>query len=294
MKNLLTVNFIEKFGKCNKEELIKMLQLQIENSLNLLWKIEDIVVLTNFDFEFMGIKAMNIGLNDFCITGSKMFGVLWYFETQKINETIWSHDCDCLQNVYFDEKDLAYGETYFSKKDPNILNWERYDVGACYYSRQKFNGGSIFWKPTSIDIIKSVVDTLKLKNAKKEEPILNKFLRSKEYENRVAVLNSSLNLGCSGFCPRYERSMKPIKVHHFHPNNSIAWETHVLDRSGIGGRISSRLETLIRSYYPTLATNLSDKGKIRREQKIMERKNANRDRENANKERENENKKECS
>ena len=73
--------------------------------------------------------------------------------------------------------------------------------------------------------------------------------------------------------PRYQRSIKPIRVCHFHPYNRIAWETHALDRNGIGEKgISDRLEQIIRKYYPDIATELSEEGRQRRSEKIKERK----------------------
>ena len=56
MKNLLI--FISPAGGFPKEheELTKM---QIDNSLELGWKPEDILLVTNFDYEYRGIKAVD-------------------------------------------------------------------------------------------------------------------------------------------------------------------------------------------------------------------------------------------
>ena len=71
------------------------------------------------------------------------------------------------------------------------------------------------------------------------------------------MVNNTFNVGCSGFVKRYNRSIKPIHVCHFHPYNRIAWETHTLDRNGIGEiPVSIRLERLIRKYYPNLPIKL--------------------------------------
>lgn len=249
MKNLTVANFIKENKKYTFDSLFTLVRAQIENSLEVGWKREDIIVLSNVEFEHLGVKTTVVQLNDFCYTGSKIFAVSWCFKNG-VEDVIWARDLDTWQNVWFDCPDFA-------------------DIGVTHYSRPKINGGSAFWKLSAIDIINNVIELLEKNKEKREEPTLNRVL--KNYDGRVTVLNSTLNIGCSGYVPRYERSEKPIKVVHMHPTNSIAWETHALDRSGVGISISSRLEQLIRRYYPNLAVELSDKGKIRREEKILER-----------------------
>jgi len=239
------------------EKMETMLQAQIDNMLELGWRTEDIILLTNFDFEFMGIKAEIIKLNDFCLTGAKMWGMKWLFDNGRMDDIIFSSDLDCWQNAWFDCPEF---ET---------------DVGACQYSNPKFNGGSIFWRPNSRDIVNEIVEVLTKEKAKSEEPTLNKIFKSEKYKDRISILNSTFNVGCSGFAPRYERSIKPVRVCHFHPQNSVAWEIHALDRDGVGEiAVTVRLERLLRRYYSDLATELRDKSipeKKREEREVKEK-----------------------
>jgi len=254
MKNLLTANCRDDgHSRYSKEKFIVLLKAQIENSLDLGWKSKDIIILANFEFEFMGVKAIVIPLNDFCFTGSKIFSVKWLFENTEINDVIWSRDCDTWQNMYF--------------KCPKIR-----DVGIATYSTKKLNGGSIFWNIKSKDIIDKICEEIVKNKEKREEPTLNKILKSDVYKKRVKVVNSTFNLGCSGYVPRYQRSEKPVKVVHFHPYNITAWETHTLDRNGLGEiAVSRRLERLLRKYYISLPIKLSNKGERRRKEIIKER-----------------------
>lgn len=243
MKRLLTANK-QKTGKARYafEGMEIMLKAQIDNLLELGWQTKDIILLTNFDFEFMGIKAEIIELNSFCLSGSKMWATKYLFDTNRVDDLLYAGDLDCWQTVWFDTP---------------IFDG---DVGSCIYSNPKFNGGSIFWKPESKDIVNEIVEVLTKERAKSEEPILNKIFKSEKYKDRVSILNSTYNVGCSGFAPRYERSFKPVRVCHFHPQNSVAWEIHGLDRDGTGGiAVTIRLERLLRKYYPDLATELRDK-----------------------------------
>ena len=250
MKLFMVAN-VQETGRYSKryslEKMSVLLKAQIENSLELGWKPEQIVILSNINFEFMDVKTQIAPMTDFCLTGSKMFALSWYFNDYP-KETIYSKDLDCWQNVWFDEPEISG------------------DVGAAQYSNPKFNGGSIFWKPSSKDIIEEVVKQLTQNSEVSEEPTLNLVFKSDQFKKRITILNHTFNVGCSGFEPRFERSIKPIHVSHFHPSNSIAWEIHALDREGIGSiAITVRLERLLRKYYPGLATELRVQPEILKE-----------------------------
>jgi hypothetical protein len=247
MKNFMVANRTR--GRYKYDSIDTLLKAQIENSIDLGWEPEDIILLANFDYEFMGVKSINAKLNKSCFTGSKMFGMEYLFENDIVNDIIWAHDLDAWQNVVFHCPEFK-------------------DVGVACYSTSKYNGGSIFWKPTSKDIVYEILRIIRENKDNKEEPTLNKVLKSKKYENRVTTINNTFNVGCSGYTTRWDRSIKPIRVCHFHPYNFIAWETHVLDRNGLDAKgISDRLEDLLRKYYPHLATQLSNKGKIAQSQR---------------------------
>ena len=232
-----------------QDKLLNLVHAQIENSFDVGWTQEKIIIMSNFDFEFMGVKPHKCLLNNFCLTGSKMFGVLSAFQLGFVTEEIWSHDLDAWQNVWFES--------------PEFL-----DIGISTYSSSRYNGGSVFFKPAARDVVEKIVDIMEKQTSPKEEPVLNRILKSDEYKKRVTVLNNTYNVGCSGFVKRYARSEKPIRVCHFRPTNKIAWETHILDRNGIGAEARSaggRLEKLMRKYFPDLATELSEDGKRKQE-----------------------------
>ena len=241
MKNFMIANLTR--GRYKFEGIDLLLKAQIHNSLDLNWKIEDIILLTNFDYEYMNVKSINAKLNKKCLTGSKMFGMRYLFDHDMVNDVIWAHDLDAWQNAQFD--------------CPEFL-----DAGIACYSNSKYNGGSIFWKKSAEDIVDKILDEIEGNSENKEEPTLNRILKSKEYNNRVTNVDNTFNVGCSGYVKRWDRSMKPIRVCHFHPYNNIAWETHALDRNGLDEKgVSDRLEAILRQYYPNLATELSESGK---------------------------------
>jgi len=221
MKNVMVVNHQSK-SKHGLEEFQTELKAQIENSLRVGWKPEDIIVIANFDFEFMGIKTTQFDLNKHCLTGSKMFAVSLIFKNNLAQEPIWAHDLDCWQTVWFDCPEFK-------------------DVGISTYSSSKYNGGSVFWKPSALDIIEEVLSEIRDDKLQREEPTLNKILKDNEYKDRVTALNNTMNVGCSGFVERFNRAKEyglknntyyPL-VCHMHPGNRIAYDTHCRDRNRI-------------------------------------------------------------
>ena len=50
----------------------------------------------------------------------------------------------------------------------------------------------------------------------------------------VNVLNTSYNLGMTGFRYRYQSADKPIKVVHFHPDDERQWNTMVEGKNELG------------------------------------------------------------
>lgn len=251
MIRLLVANLQkESKSRYSADKIRTLLKAQIHNMINLGWKQSDIILLSNFDFEFMGVSAKIIKLNDFCLSGSKMWATKWLFENNKIDDVVNSADIDTWPNIFFPCPEF------------------KTDVACATYSNPKFNGGNVFWRPGAIDIINEIVKRLEETKEAKEEPTLNRVFKSKEFKNRVTILNYTYNVGCSGFAPRYTRSIKPIHILHFHPQNSIAWEMHALDREELGEiAISPRLETLLRIYFPGLATKLNPRKKKKKKKK---------------------------
>lgn len=238
----MVANVSDKSSKRYTPERIKvLLTAQLENSIDLGWQPEDIMLFTNFDFEFMGVVAQQIEFPNQCLTGGKTFTAQHLFSQGKTKDVLWFHDLDAWQNIWFDCPDAK-------------------DIGLCYYSNWKtYNGGSIFYKRGALPAIDAVAEEILRDKHNREEDVLNRVYKSEQFSKLVTILNPTYNVGCSGYPKRYAASDKPIKVAHFHPYNPIAWETHALDRNKLGAKgISDRLETLLRKYYD-LAIELRNK-----------------------------------
>lgn len=244
MKRLLVANFIH---KRNSKEIESMLKVQIDNMLDLGYTKDDIILISNKDIEYNSVKSLVVDLYKECGTGSKMFAMEWLYNNNLVNKTIHSGDLDVWNNVRFDEPEFK-------------------DVGIAQYSNSKYNGGSVFWKPEAKDITVEICNEIRNNKEAREEPTLNKILKSDKFKYRVTVLNNTYNVGCSGFVVRYERSIKPAFCLHVHPLNRIAWETHAIDRNDIGEvAMTVRLERIMRKHYPFLATKcVTKKSKVKK------------------------------
>lgn len=236
MRNVLVANHLPG-SKHSQSSLERLIFAQIDNSLEIGWRAENLLLVTNFAFQYRGVTAITTKLNQHCLRGSKMFAVEKLLnETDSPDTILWAHDLDCWQNCWFDAPEFA-------------------EIGACEYSRPTFNGGSIFWRPSARDIAAEIVCRLRNELAACEEPTLNEIFRDPRHRQRVTVLNPTYNVGCSGFKHRLSRSEKPVRASHFHPTNRLAWETHVLNRHHLVERSASpRLERVIRRWFPRLPT----------------------------------------
>ena len=151
MKNLLIyLNPSHSFGE-NAEKLIKV---QIENILTLGWKTEDVILITNFPYEFMGVRATEIGDDYFFAddpASTKIYTIAKIFENNLIfNDTdlYWMHDLDHFQMLPFSEEEI-------------VKEMGDSDFALCNYGRRiKYNCGSIFFRKSAGDIFIKIKDIM--------------------------------------------------------------------------------------------------------------------------------------
>ncbi len=210
MKNLLIyVNPAKKFD----EETEKLAKIQIENSLELGWK--DILIITNFPYEFMGIRATVIPDNTFNKIhkqATKVDVMTYLFDIGFIKDGLyWLHDFDAYQQEWITEEELGL---------------EGIDLGLTDYGREpKWNGGSTFLRKESEDLYRQMKfgmywenKLIKVKPLNEEDILMMMFDKNyKDIKNRSKRLNISYNFGIKQMKLCYDKAIKPIKILHFHP-----------------------------------------------------------------------------
>lgn len=216
MKNLLIyVNPSEYFD----EEHSKLVKIQIENSLDLGWKTDDICLITNFPYDFMGVRSYTIDGKYYCKLfrqATKVDVMVHLFDIGFIKDDLfWLHDLDAYQQEWITEEELGL---------------DGVDIGLTDYGRnERWNGGSMFIKKEIEDFYREVKDKMYRDNEKNkgiwknEEDVLME-LTKENYNNvndRIKRLNISYNFGIKRMEECYKKSLhKPPKVLHFHPERS--------------------------------------------------------------------------
>ncbi len=232
MKNLIVAN-CQEGGKTSEPALRRYVDTQIENSLALGWQAADLVVVTNLALD-QPVTVVRATLNEFCLTGSKMFALEQLFGLGMIegDEVWWAHDLDAWQNYWFEPP--AFG-----------------DIALAEYSRPTFNGGSVLLRSAARDLVTTIAERIRVERDRKEEPSINRVLRSKTHASRVTTLNSTYNVGCSAYAVRHRRSHKPILVSHFNPAKNGSWRAHVFGNADVSeGSVSPRLlDLLVRRFH---------------------------------------------
>lgn len=220
MKNLLI--YISKYNKFDLENEI-LIKVQIDNSLDLGWNAKDILLVTNFTYEYRGVKAIVIEDSTFCRfsrQASKINAIISLFELGLIEDKLyWFHDLDVFQMEKFPE--IEIGKNNLATTD--------------YGGNDLWNTGVMFFRCGTYYIfnrIKEVVykyrtdeeralmaltgNDVELKSAHSIGKLIPAY-DDADFKNRIVKLNSTYN-----FIPRYlEESYriaeKPIKCVHFHP-----------------------------------------------------------------------------
>ena len=199
MKNILVyINPQKKFDK-EKDILVK---IQIDNSLDLGWKKEDIILATNFNYEYRGVKSLIVADSNFCSfrpLSTKTITVNYLLKKGMIGkELYWVHDFDAYQLNDIKESEL------------DIV-----DVGFTTYGwSPKWCLGSYFFRESAKDIFKLIRDKIyEIHN--EDERALVALTRNNNI--KVKELNITYNFGMRHIESNYKKAIKPIKVLHFHP-----------------------------------------------------------------------------
>jgi len=208
MKTLLTYTGPDK--KFDKEHSL-LAKIQIDNHLDLGWKRQDILLVTDFPFEYNGIKSLVIGdriYYDFDKTSNKVPVIMHLLNkgVLKKGELYWYHDFDVYQLEAIDE---------------NELDLTNFDLGLTSYGyKPQWNLGCIFFKKSASDIFKLIHNDIlnKRKSDNRcDEKALKRLIVSRAIsKKRYKDLNVTYNLTKRCIQTNYRNAKKPLKVIHFH------------------------------------------------------------------------------
>lgn len=219
MKNLLI--YISPTGSFNNprpdlasNDAAKLVKVQIENSLALSWKKKDIMLITNFPYQYGEIKAAVLKDAKFFERkpqASKINAIIKLFELNLIadDEMYWFHDFDAFQLQPFDEKEIKIKKGEIALTD--------YGGGKHFAGEDRWSTGTIFFKSKSKDIFKKMQEIFYEKKIDEEEALHLLIQKEPKIKKRVKKINNSYNFIGYNLRSVYEKSTKPLKVVHFHP-----------------------------------------------------------------------------
>jgi len=210
MKNVLIYTGPEK--RFNKEHEV-LARIQIDNCLDLEWKKEDILLVTDFPYEYNGVKSLVVpdGLYyDFDKNANKS-KVLVYLLNQGVIEPgalYWCHDFDAYENHSIDETELGL---------------ENYDLGLThYFYKPEWQFGSLFFKSSAKDVLE-LLDKATMKkprSSRNNEKKLTTLIKDNAIDSsRYKKMNSTYNFMKKYMHIVYPEAIKPLKVLHFLPDN---------------------------------------------------------------------------
>jgi len=241
MKNIIVCNLKQ---KNHLDHYKRYIHGQIDNSLRLGWEKENIILVTNFPYSYRDIDSVVFDLDcDFCMTGSKVFAMVKLFDAGLINKNAWLHDLDLWQTHKFDfPKDVS-------------------DIGMTRYIG-RWQGGSVFLRPSSKDIFIRITDKIRQEQSKKEEPIIKLIFKESKYENRITRIDGSYNVGATGFEKRYNDSQKPVKAVHMHPHRDTDYKRNIAGMNRLGVKtIDSGLLNIFAKYF-NISKDLTENASI--------------------------------
>ena len=194
----------------NEKELFAYFRAQIDNSIRCGWDTADIVVCTNLDFKYKDVTILH--LDDICQYNkyfNKQYGIAEILRRELITEPFWFHDFDDWQLNAFEFPDFTG------------------DIGVCkYIDDSQWNTGSVFVKPSSVDIWELIVEFMKMNDSHPDllqvgdENIFNFIYHQyPEIQHRFSLLNNRYNVGCTQFDRRYKSAELPLCVGAFKPND---------------------------------------------------------------------------
>jgi hypothetical protein len=165
-------------------------------------------MVTNFSFEYNGIRALQIPDSTYCHLScgrtSKVTAILHLFDLGLIDETFWFHDFDAYQVCHFDEDGLGLDGP---------------DTGFTDYGwSPKWNTGSFFFKLGSRDVFKWILHIATGLGVDEEQALV--AMTNSNYNKvneRIKRLNITYNLGMRKIDWNLGRAELPVKVVHFHP-----------------------------------------------------------------------------
>lgn len=216
MKNLLIYVSPKKAFTPEHETLTK---IQIDNSLSLGWQPNDLLLVTNFPYEYQGIKSIIVG--DYEVfdgnRSTKIPAILQLFSDGVIQDDVyWFHDHDAFQLRPF-EISLSSDASF------STHGW-----------KNTWNAGSFFFTNKSQSIFSDIYDHMNTHATNEQDALTHMWQHNKNRVNeRFEYLDIAYNIGIYYIDKNLKKAGIPMTVAHFHPHKKRhldLFRSHLPDR----------------------------------------------------------------
>ncbi len=205
VKNLLVYVRPEKKFVGEHDVLIK---IQIDNAISLGQK-ENVVLVTNFPYEYNGVKSIVVGDENYCAVRPRSLktSIIPHLIERGIMEKgkiYWNHDLDAYQVNLITEDELGL---------------DGLDAGFTTYGwKDRWCLGSDFIKDSAKDIFEWLRDSIYVNV--EDETVLGSITKHNTHNvnSRIKKMNITYQIGMRNVDYNYGIADKPIKVLHFHPS----------------------------------------------------------------------------
>lgn len=210
MKNLLIYTGPNKKFSEEDEALAK---IQIDNSLDLGWKKADILLVTDFEYEYSGVRSYVIKREiyyDFDVNANKAPVALYLIHQGVLgpDELYWCHDFDAYE---------------LNKINEDELRLENFDLGLVpYFYKSEWQFCSFFFRSGARDILKLLDSTTRTKphSSRNNEKTLTKLIKNNAIDSkRYKKLNVTYSIPKRYLDTVFREAKKPLKILHFRPSD---------------------------------------------------------------------------
>lgn len=211
MKNVMLYLKMDDTPYKAHDSIMNYLYAQIDNSLHYGWHIDDIIVVSNFEFEYRGVTNTQLRVQcEYNVWANKFYAIRQLIE-DGINDNLWLHDYDVWQIDQF-EFPKFNGMMAGCPYDLDHPNW---------------NGGSFFFSKNSYSLVQYICDFYEInkdivsryddgRGSKwySDEIIIGQLRVIPDIQHLFSSLTPQYNLGITHFNSRYDYATKPIKAIH--------------------------------------------------------------------------------
>ena len=208
-------------------EYATLARVLIDNSLDLGWRREDMLLVTNFAFRYNGVRSARVHNDNFCACRPRSIktSVIPHLVERGLvvkGELYWNHDLDAFQMNRFNGVEAEL---------------DGIDLGLVDYGwKPRWCMGSYFFKESARDIF-TLASPVIHSNVEDEEAIQQlQNDNVNDFEARHRRMNITYNFGMRRVEHNFEIAEKPLKVVHFHPTYKLVrtWDVFVLGKNPLG------------------------------------------------------------